>query len=133
MKKTYTKSVTELRNFGLVMAAPLALIGGFLLWRERPAAPWVLGASAVFLLTGLLFPRVLAPVERGWMAFARRMSVVSTFILLTLSFYVILTPIALVIRLLGKDRLQLKPDAGRASYWEPVEVDGPGTRPDKPY
>jgi hypothetical protein len=50
--KNYEKTAADLRRFGLVMAAPLALIGGFLLWRERSAAPWVLGIGAAFLLLG---------------------------------------------------------------------------------
>lgn len=131
--KNKPKTVAELRKFGLVMAAPFALIGAYLLWRERPAAPWFFGIAAVFLVLGLVAPRVLGPVERVWMAFALKISVVSTFILLTLSYYVILTPMAVVLRLLGQDRMSLKADPSRASYWEPVEVGGPATRPDKPY
>jgi hypothetical protein len=131
--KNREKTAADLRRFGLVMAAPLALIGGFLLWRSRPAAPWVLGMGAVFLVLGLAAPGVLRPVERGWMAFAMKVSIVSTFVLLGLSYFLIVTPIAIVLRLLGKDRLSLKPDPARASYWEPVEAGGPATRPDKPY
>jgi hypothetical protein len=127
------KTTAELRHFGLVMAAVLGLIGGFLFWKERPAAAWVLGVAGAFLVLGLLLPRSLAPVERGWMALARRLSVVSTFILLTISYFLIITPFALVARIFRRDRLQLKFDPNAASYWVPVEAEGPGTRPHTPY
>jgi hypothetical protein len=132
MKKR-EKTAADLRRFGLVMATPLALIGGFLLWRGRPAALWLLGIGAVFLVLGLAVPAVLRPVERWWMALAMKLSIVTTFVLLALSYFLIVTPIAIVLRLLGKDRLALKADPARASYWEPVEAGGPATRPDKPY
>lgn len=127
------KSAAELRKFGLVMAAPLAAIGALLLWRGRPAAPYLFGLAALFALLGLIAPRVLAPVERAWMALAAVLATVMTHVVLTLTFALLITPMGLVIRLLGKDPLQLKRDPGRESFWEPVEPDGPCSRPDKPF
>jgi hypothetical protein len=133
MNQNKEKTAAELRHFGLVMAAVLGLIGGVLFWKERAAAPWVLGVAGAFLIAGLLLPRVLAPVERAWMALARRLSLVSTFILLTLSYFLIITPFALLARLLRRDRLQLKLEPELPSYWVPVEVNGSGTRWDTPF
>lgn len=133
MRHTQKRTRGELRRFGFTMAVPFAAIGGLLLWHERPLAPYILAAAGLFLVAGLLAPRALGPVERTWMAFARRLSIVSTFVLLTLSFYLVITPMSLLLRLLRKDRLQLKPDPGHSSYWVPVEPDGPGTRPTKPF
>lgn len=127
------KTEAELRRFGAVMALPLALIGGVLLWKERPAGVWVLGTAALFLLLGLLLPRALGPVERAWMELARRLSIVSTFVLLAVAYFAVLTPLALLARVIGRDRLQLRRQPERSSYWAPVEVDGPGTRSNTPY
>ena len=131
--KTSEKTRKELRRFGLVMAAPLAVIGGYLAWQEQPAAPYVLGVAAAFLLCGLLVPAVLRPVEKAWMAMAGVLSAVMTRVLLTLAFFLVITPFGLLLRVMGKDLLQIRPGSRRESYWMPVEPDGPATRPDKPY
>jgi hypothetical protein len=133
MPKTTKKSIGELRRFGLVMTVPLVIIGGLQMWRERPSAPYWLALAALFFLSGILYPRLLAPIERGWMALAHRLSIVMTHVILTLTFYLIITPFGLLLQLLGKDLLQLKFEPARDSYWVPVEPNGPGSRSDKPY
>ena len=78
---------SRLRRFGLVMCVPLTAIGGVLLWRGRPAAPWFIGVAAFFGIAALLFPRLLGPIERVWMEVARVLSVVMTTVILTLTFF----------------------------------------------
>ena len=127
------KSNQELRKFGIVMAIPLTIIAALLFWKGRPAAPYFLGLAVLFLSSGMIAPRILAPVERIWMAFAGVLSVVMTFVILTLTYYIVITPMGLLLRLFGKDLLQLKFHADQKSYWIEVEPDGPCSRPDKPY
>lgn len=133
MNRTKQKTVQELRRFGVTMSVPFSIIGGVLLWKGSAAAPWLFGVAGAFLAAGLLVPRALGPVERGWMAFAHRLSIVTTFVLLTVTFYMVITPFGIVCRLFGRDRLHLRPDPNQVSYWIPVEVDGPGTRYHTPY
>jgi len=133
MKDRKTKSTAELRRFGLLMAVPLAIIGALLLWKGRFLGPYVTVLAALFLVTGVAAPILLRPVERIWMSFARVISVVMTHILLTLTFFVVITPVGIILRLLGKDVLQRRFEAGKPSYWAPVEPDGPCSRPEKPY
>jgi hypothetical protein len=133
MKKDAPKTARELRNFALVMTVGLGIIGGLLLWKERAAAPYFLGVAAGFLISGLLFPKVLRPLEWAWMKLALLLGVIMTFIILNLTFFLVITPIGLVMRLFGKRPLPLGFDSERSSFWEPVEADGPWGRPDKPY
>ena len=133
MKTNAVKSIRDLRKFGFIMTVPLAVIGGLALWRGRAAGPYLAALAVFFLAAALLFPRALAPIERTWMAFATKLSVVMTYVVLTLTFYLVITPFGLLLRLLGKDLLQRKLDSDLKSYWMPAEADGPGTRPDKPY
>jgi len=67
------------------------------------------------------------------MAIARVLQTVMTALILTLTFFLVMTPIGLLVRLTGKDLLGLKGDPEIESYWVPVEHDGPASRPDKPY
>ena len=133
MSSEKPKTIGELRKFGLIMAVPLSLIGGLMLWRGRAAGPYMLALAAFFLITGLVVPGALEPVERIWMEFARRLSVVMTYVILTLTFYLVITPVGLLLRLLGKDLLGRQFDPKMHSYWTPVEPDGPCSRADKPY
>ena len=132
MKQT-RKTNRELRKFGLVMTVPLAIIGGLLFWRERPAAPYFIGLAAFFLVTGLAVPIVLLPIEKAWMALAKVLSIVVTYILLTVTFFVMITPLALLLKLIRKDLLSLKLTSNPESYWVKVDPEGPSSRIDKPY
>ena len=131
--KRNSLTTRELRKFGLVMAAPLTLIGGVLLWRGRTAGMILLGLAGLFLLLAGVAPRALAPVERYWMAFAERLGAVMTRVILTLTFYLVITPIGLLLRVMGKDLLHLRDDRDRESFWEPAEPGGPAERPERPY
>ncbi len=133
MNRSEKKTNKELRKFGLVMTVPLAIIGLLMLWRGKPAAPYFLGLAVFFLVTGLAVPMILAPIEKVWMSLAKVLSVIVTHIILTLTFYLVITPMGLLMRLLRKDLLQLKAAPDRSSFWIKVDPDGPCSRVDKPY
>ena len=127
------KTKKELRLFGLALGSGLTLLGGFLTWRDRPAGPYILGVAAVLLVCGALFPGVLRPLEKVFAKVARVVTSAITFVVLVIAFYLVMLPVGLLLKVLGKDILGLKPDPDRATFWEPVEPDGPTSRPDKPY
>ena len=123
----------KVRAFSRVICAALLLIAGVGWWRSKPAAPWLFLLSLAFLLLGLLAPKVLDPVERAWMWLGKKMGLVMTPVAFSMIFFGAITPLGLVMRILGKDELKLRFDPDASSYWVPVEKDGPATRPDKPY
>ena len=126
-------TVKELRKFGLVMTAPLVLAGCYLLWKDRSAAPFVLGAAGTCFLTALIRPGLLSPFQRVWMKLAHALSIVTTTVILVVTYYLVMTPLGIFLRLIGKDLLQLKYQHKCSTYWVPVDGDGPHSRPDKPY
>jgi hypothetical protein len=107
----------EIRSFGLLFATLSVLAGAFLIWKGNQHFWIAFGIAGIFLLTGLFMPRVLGPFYRIWMRFAAILAWVNTRILLTVFFMVILTPIGLIMRLLGKDLLNQKFDRSAQSYW----------------
>jgi hypothetical protein len=133
MEKKNLKSKKELRKFGIVMMIPLGIIGGILFWKGKSAALYFFILAGFFLVSGLFLPKILSPIERIWMKIAEILSAVMTRVILILTFYFVITPIGLILRLMGKDLLQMKFEPERKSYWEAVEEDGPCGRPDKPY
>jgi hypothetical protein len=58
---------------------------------------------------------------------------VITYVVLCVAFYLVITPIGLLLRVMGKDLLEKKVPSDQESYWVAVEADGPATRPEKPY
>jgi hypothetical protein len=127
------KSVSDLRKFGLTLALPLAVIGGLLIRKGRSAGVYVGAAAGLLLLVALLFPLLLGPVERVWMAFSRVLSMITTFVILTLIFFLVITPMGVFLKILRRDLLQTRLDRRQSSYWSEVDADGPSSRPDKPY
>lgn len=133
------KSSRDLRKFGVTMFVAFALVAALLWWRDvswwgNPSWWKYAGSiSAGFLLLGALAPGLLRPVERAWMALAGVLGAVMTRVVLTVGFFVAVVPTALIIRIRKKDLLSLRFDRNTKSYWEPVEPDGPSTRPTKPY
>ena len=127
-----TSTRKHLRKFGLVTSIPFLLLGAWLLYKGRPAAPYVLAPGILLSLFGLVIPSALRPVEKGWMWFALKLQIVTTTIILSVAYFLILTPIAIVMRLRGRDALQLKRKEG-GSYWLDADSEGSASRHTKPY
>jgi hypothetical protein len=106
----------QLAAFGATMAGALAVLAALRVWRSGfdGLAVAALVAGALFVLAGLLAPRPLAPVFRGWMRLAEVLGWINTRILLTVIFYLVVTPIGLVMRLARRSPLDLRQ---RESYW----------------
>lgn len=108
----------ELREFGLVVGGVLLVLGGVLLWKDRPAAPYMLGAGGALMFLGLIWPTILRPLQRAWMALAVVMGWVMTRVILGVLFYLVFTPMGILARISGKRFIEKGFDARRASYWD---------------
>ena len=116
--KNIDSSPRELRKFALAMAIPLALIGAFLLWRGRDSYKYFFIASGLFIFPGLVVPFVLTPLHKVWMTFAVIMGWFMTRVILCILFFIVVTPMALLLKVLGKDLLNMKFEKDSShSYW----------------
>lgn len=101
-------SRSELRNFGLLVGGAFLILGGLTYWRHRPAAVFgtlsVLGAALV--LGGAVAPATLARVYTAWMRLAELLSRVTTPIFMGVVYFVVLSPIGLLMRLFGRNPLR---------------------------
>jgi uncharacterized oligopeptide transporter (OPT) family protein len=121
------------REFGLVMGLALCCIGALLFYRGRSSSLFFFLGTGFFVVPALLFPLSLSALEKVWMAFAEKLSFVMTTLIMFVTFYVVITPLGLLLRLLKKDLLSLEIDREAETYWCKVEVDGPAQRYHTPY
>jgi hypothetical protein len=106
------------RSFGVSVGAVLLAIAALLLWRGRIRTAEVTGAiGAALLLLGLVKPSLLKWPSKGWWAFARALGYVNARIILSAAFFLVLVPIAVIWRLIGRDPLAL--DRRRWPGWTP--------------
>lgn len=96
----------EERNFGWSVGAVLAVIGALQWWRGRHVAAEAFGGVGLALLIAAsLAPVVLIVPNRWWRGFAHVLGWINARVLLTLFFFLVLTPAGLIMRLLGRDPL----------------------------
>jgi len=133
MFESHKRSRKELRRFGLSFGCAFAILGSLLIWRGRSAGPWVLGIAVTVALAGVFAPQLLRPLEKTLAAILKAVMAVVTYVVLLFAFVFLITPMGILLRLLGKDLLEMKVPSSEGSYWVAVESDGPTTRPDKPY
>ena len=106
----------DLRVFGFGLAVVLLVFAG-LSWRKGgTAAPYELVLACVCALLGGLRPQALKPVYGPWMKAVGVIGRVNTWLVMGLVYYLVITPYALLARLLGGDLLD---ERLRASYWHP--------------
>ena len=106
------------RSFGISVGTVLVLIAGALVWRGRITAAEILGPiGALLLVLGLVQPRLLKWPSALWWRMAMVMGYVNARVTLTIAFALVLSPLGLVWRLIGKDPLTRRRE--RWPGWSP--------------
>lgn len=109
--------IPALRKFGLVVGGVFLAIAGFLVWRDVSWGVYLGYLGAPLALLGLVVPAILKPVYLAWMAMAIVLGSIVTRILLTIFFFLVITPVALFFKLIGRDALTRKVDRDAKTYW----------------
>jgi hypothetical protein len=106
-------TIKQLRSFGLTVGGIFALIG---LWpvvvHNVDPRWWSLVVAIVLILPALVYPKSLFWIHKGWMAVGHVLGWINTRMILGFVFYIVVSPIGFVRRLLRKDPMgrQLRPD-----------------------
>jgi hypothetical protein len=107
----------HLRKFGLTVGGAFLVLAAISRWRGHVWPPAVMATLGTLLVApGLLAPMVLAPVERGWMAFAEVLGRFNARIILSALYWLVITPVGLV-RRRSADPLDRRLHDGRATSW----------------
>jgi predicted membrane metal-binding protein len=113
------------RSFGLVFAAVFAIVALLPLKNGGEPRLWAGIAAAAFLAVALVWPKALKPLNKLWFLVGMALHHVVTPLVMGLLFFVTVTPIALLMRVAGKDPLRLRRDDAAASYWIVRNPPGP--------
>lgn len=113
------------RAFGAVFSGAFLVIALVPLFREGEPRWWAVVVGAVFGLIAATRPTLLATLNKLWIKLGLLLGKIVSPIALGLMFFCVLTPLATVTRLIGKDPLRLKFDRQSASYWIPRKPPGP--------
>ena len=116
---SFTPSSRVLRQFAALV---LVVFGGLAVWygfvRDQSGLASVFGIiAAVIGSLGLIVPRAVGPIFVAWMIVAFPSGWTISRVLLALVFYGLFTPLSLVFRLIGRDRLERRRRAGQSTYW----------------
>ncbi len=124
MKKVPVKFSSN-RSFGFLFFVVFFVISLWPLKSQGDLRLWAFILSLVFLVLGVLNSRFLAPLNKLWFKFGIILGKVVSPFVMGVIFFLVVTPIGLIMRLLGKDLLNLKYN-GNKSYW--IEKSGPKSK-----
>ena len=109
--------VSSDRSFGMVFALVFLAVGIWVVLGGQSEGWFLLSGSALFLVVAMARPSILGPLNRAWAKFGLLLGQVFNPLLLGVVFFLVVTPIAVIMRLWGKDSLHLKFKSDLESYW----------------
>lgn len=115
--KNIKSTESDLKKFGITMGIALFAIAIILIIGNSYYYPYFAIAGLAFIVFAYMFPVVLKPFQKAWMSLALLMGWVSTRLILSALYFLVITPIALIARIAGKKFLDTKMDRKRVSYW----------------
>ncbi len=116
--KNINETKKDLRKFGITVGGVLLAIGVVVFYFEKPSAIYFTVIGGSLILFGALFPKILKPLNRIWMSLAIILGFIMSRVILTILFYLVLTPIAILAKIVGKKFMVLKFDKSVNTYWE---------------
>ena len=113
------------RSFGIVFFIVFLLISIYPLINNENVRIWSLVISLIFLVLGIINSNILSPLNKPWFKFGIFLGKIISPIIMGIIFFLVVTPIGLIMRLIGKDVLNLK-YSNHKSYW--IEKTGPKSK-----
>ena len=113
------------RSFGIVFFIFFLLISIYPLINDEGIRVWSLVVSLIFLALGFINSNILSPLNKLWFKFGILLGKIISPIIMAIIFFIVVTPIGLIMRLIGKDVLNLK-YSDYKSYW--IKKTGPKSK-----
>ena len=117
--------ISSNRSFGIVFFIVFLIIALYPLTYSEEIRNWSIIISLIFLVLGLFNSKILTPLNKLWFKFGIFLGKIISPIIMGIIFFLVVTPIGLLMRLLGKDLINLKYNNNK-SYW--IEKKGPKSK-----
>lgn len=114
--------ISSNRSFGVVFFIVFLLIALYPLLNNNEIRLWSLIVSVLFLILGILNSKILSPLNKIWFKFGLLLGKIISPIIMGVIFFLVVTPIGFIMKLLGKDLINLKFN-NEKSYW--IKKSGP--------
>ena len=111
------KSQSSNRSFGILFFIVFVVLSLWPLKNGDNLNFYFLIASGIFLILGIFNSKFLTPLNKIWIKFGEILGLIIAPIVMSLVYFVILTPVSLIVRLFGKDLLGLKFLKEKETYW----------------
>ena len=108
--------ISSNRNFGVLFFIIFMIISLFPLFKDENIRIWAVVVAIIFLILGLLNSPVLSPLNKIWFRFGIMLGTFVSPIVMSVVFFLVVTPISLIMKLLNKNLLGLKKN-NKDSYW----------------
>ena len=109
--------ISSNKSFGILFFIVFFLIGIWPLFNGEALRIWPIPIALIFLVLGLINSKILTPLNLIWVKFGELLGKIIAPIVMALVYFVVLTPISLILRLVNKDILKLKILKNTDSYW----------------
>ena len=109
--------ISSNRNFGLVFFIVFLIISTWPLTNEEPVRIWSAIISLVFLVLGLMNSKLLTPLNKLWFKFGMILGAIVAPVVMGVAFFLVITPIGLFMKIIGKDLLKKRYDKKKETYW----------------
>ena len=117
--------ISSNRSFGIVFFVVFLIIALYPIINNQEPRLWSLIISLIFLFLGLLNSKFLTPLNKFWFKFGLFLGKVFSPVIMGIIFFLVVTPIGFIMRIVGKDLLNLKYNKDK-SYW--IEKTGPKSK-----
>ena len=111
------KTKSSVKSFGILFFIVFLLIGVWPLLNDNNLRIWSLVLSAIFLILGLIESKILIPLNKYWVKFGQLLGKIIAPIVMAVIFFLVLTPISLMLKIFKKDVLRLALSKKKESYW----------------
>ena len=105
------------RSFGILFFVVFLIIGFYPVFNSGSPNIYFLILSTPFLILGLLNSKILTPFNRAWIKLGEILGLIIAPLIMALVYFIFLTPISLIVRIFGKDLLNIKFNKKLETYW----------------
>ena len=105
------------RSFGLLFFVVFLVIAFWPLTKKSEINLYLISIALIFLVLGLLNSKILSPLNKAWIKLGEILGRIVAPVVMAVVYFIILTPISLLVRLFGKDLIGMKFSNDIKSYW----------------